>query len=175
MALAAINVGTYQFALRLAANIGGFQPDAWDSVTQSAAQVAGVLAITATQAALNHRGIRLTAALTDFSGYWILLVASLLTAAMLCWATSFEPARLVTFANYSGLGTIEQVVWPRGENVAWLFLLGFLMPAYTVTGFDASAHAAEETVAPRHQRAAAASSDRCSFRAFSAGSCCRRW
>jgi amino acid transporter len=30
--------------------------------------------------------------------------------------------------------------------VAWLFALGFLLPAYTITGFDASAHAAEETV-----------------------------
>jgi amino acid transporter len=27
-----------------------------------------------------------------------------------------------------------------------LFVLGFLLPAYTITGFDASAHAAEETV-----------------------------
>jgi amino acid transporter len=30
--------------------------------------------------------------------------------------------------------------------VAWLFVLGWLLPAYTITGFDASAHAAEETV-----------------------------
>jgi amino acid transporter len=28
----------------------------------------------------------------------------------------------------------------------WLFALGFLLPAYTITGFDASAHTAEETV-----------------------------
>ena len=28
-----------------------------------------------------------------------------------------------------------------------LFVLGFLLPAYTISGFDASAHAAEETVA----------------------------
>src|SRR4051812_4612997 len=27
----------------------------------------------------------------------------------------------------------------------WLFVLGFLLPAYTITGFDASAHASEET------------------------------
>ena len=34
----------------------------------------------------------------------------------------------------------------RRANLAWLFVLGFLLPAYTITGFDASAHAAEETV-----------------------------
>ena len=28
----------------------------------------------------------------------------------------------------------------------WLFLLSFLLPAYTITGFDASAHTSEETV-----------------------------
>jgi amino acid transporter len=30
--------------------------------------------------------------------------------------------------------------------MAWLFALGLLLPAYTITGFDASAHTAEETV-----------------------------
>ena len=34
----------------------------------------------------------------------------------------------------------------RRRACAWLFALGFLLPAYTITGFDASAHAAEETV-----------------------------
>src|SRR5205807_5945465 len=37
-------------------------------------------------------------------------------------------------------------VWPRTESVAWAFALGLLLPAYTITGFDASAHASEETV-----------------------------
>jgi amino acid transporter len=36
-------------------------------------------------------------------------------------------------------------VWPRTEQLALLFALGALLPAYTITGFDASAHAAEET------------------------------
>jgi amino acid transporter len=54
----------------------------------------------------------------------------------------------VTFTNFSGLpaGENATAVWPRQENIAWLFLLGFLLPAYTLTGFDASAHTAEETV-----------------------------
>jgi amino acid transporter len=32
------------------------------------------------------------------------------------------------------------------ESLGGLFVLGFLLPAYTLTGFDASAHAAEETI-----------------------------
>jgi len=37
-------------------------------------------------------------------------------------------------------------VFPKTENMAWLFALGFLLPAYTITGFDASAHTSEETI-----------------------------
>src|SRR5262249_37938413 len=71
-------------------------------------------------------------------------VALGLTVAMLVYAPSFEPARLVRFANYSGVS--GGGVWPSTANAAWLFALGFLLPAYTITGFDASAHAAEETL-----------------------------
>jgi len=146
--LAAINVGTYQFALRAIAGPLGFDPDAWTDNQHAMVQVLGVLAITGAQALLNHLGIRITTLLTDFSGYWILLVATALTAAMLWYAPSFEPARLVTFINYSGAA--GGAVWPEQSNLAWLFCLGFLLPAYTVTGFDASAHTAEETVGASH-------------------------
>jgi amino acid transporter len=142
--LAAINVGTYQFALRTFGVSPTADPSGQDAAAHVAMQVAGVLAITCAQAALNHSGIRLTALLTDFSGYWILLVAAALTTAMLVFAPSFEPARLVTLTNYSGPAGGD--IWPAGNNIAWLFLLGFLLPAYTVTGFDASAHASEETI-----------------------------
>ncbi len=143
--LSAINVGTYQFAIRTL----GFRPHEWEPSSELAAQLIGVLAITTLQAALNHRGIGLTALLTDFSGYWILIVAAALTVAMLAFAPAIDLARLVTLTNYSGAAGGD--VWPQTGNVGWLFLLGFLLPAYTVTGFDASAHAAEETLdAARH-------------------------
>jgi amino acid transporter len=138
--LAAINVGTYQFAIR----VWDIKPEAWGPQGEMAAQWAGVLAITCAQALLNHLGIRITAALTDFSGTWILFVASALTVAMLASAPAIDLGRLVTFINYSGRSGGD--VWPETGNLTWLFLLGFLLPAYTVTGFDASAHTAEETV-----------------------------
>ena len=111
--LAAINVGTYQFVA------GAFFPDlaanlAWQCVVVSV--------ITASQAGLNHLGIRWTTLLTDLSGYWILVVAALLTAALLVGAKQWEWARLVTFANFSGL-PIEAPVWPRTEATWWLFAL----------------------------------------------------
>src|SRR5205085_2860500 len=110
-----------------------------------AAQACGVALITASQAALNHLGIRLTTRLTDLSGYVILIVAAALTLAMLTYAPGLDAERLVTFANYSG--PVGGDVWPRTGSVAQLFALGLLLPAYTLTGFDASAHAAEETIA----------------------------
>jgi amino acid transporter len=146
--LSAINVGTYQFALRALAPALDIEPGNWNSSQQFTAQLAGVLAITGAQAVLNHLGIRVTAALTDFSGYWILLVAFVLTIAMLVYAPTIEPGRLIAFTNYSGPPGGD--IWPLSNYVAWLFLLGFLLPAYTVTGFDASAHTAEETVGASH-------------------------
>ncbi|MGE3804056.1 MAG: amino acid permease [Gemmataceae bacterium] len=132
--LAAINVGTFEFIA------GALAPELreWEIIV--------VLAITLSQAGFNHLGIRLTSILTDFSGYWILVVATLLTVCLLIYAPSFEPVRLITFANYSGLPDSASAVWPATANLPLLFALGFLLPAYTVTGFDASAHTSEETI-----------------------------
>ena len=98
------------------------------------------------QAYFNHRGIGVVTRLTDFSGYWILLVAATLTVTLLIFAPTLELSRLVTFHNISGLPAGDEPVWPATDSLPWLFALGFLLPAYTITGFDASAHASEETV-----------------------------
>lgn len=133
--LAAINVGTFEFANR--AFFPGIEPNYY-------LQLGIVFAMTASQALVNHMGIRLTALLTDFSGYLIFVVAAALTIALLVYAPSWDGSRLVTFANYSGIPA-NKPVW-EATSTPWLFVLGFLLPAYTITGFDASAHAAEETV-----------------------------
>jgi amino acid transporter len=137
--LAAINVGTYHFAIR-GLFLGTISPHS-DLIVQCI--VVGL--ITVSQAVINHFGIRATAKVTDFSGYWIILVAIVLTGSLLLFAPAIYPMRLVTFTNYSG--TAGAHVWPATSNLVLLFLLGTLLPAYTVTGFDASAHAAEETIA----------------------------
>jgi amino acid transporter len=100
--------------------------------------------MTISQALLNHFGIRVTTLLTDFSGYLIFLVAIVLTVAMLFAAHTHDLARLFAFTNFSGKSGGN--VWPRHDSMSVMFLLGLMWPIYTITGFDASAHTAEETV-----------------------------
>jgi amino acid transporter len=102
-------------------------------------------ALALSQGYLNHRGIRLTTLLTDFCGYLILVIATALAATMLWYAPHLDWSRLITFTNYSGLPAGAPVL-PHSNSVLWLFALGLLLPAYTITGFDASAHTAEETM-----------------------------
>ena len=134
--LAAINAGTYDFI------VGAFQLDT--GARPAVVKAVGVSAITLSQAMFNHRGIRLTTLLTDFSGWLILGVSALLTAFLLWKAPGLQLGRLVTFTNYTG--DPGSGIFPRTESVAWAFALGSLLPAYTITGFDASAHTSEETV-----------------------------
>jgi amino acid transporter len=98
--------------------------------------------LTGLQALCNHLGIGLTAKLTDFSGYLIFATALALTIVCLISAPSYEFARLWTFSNYSGEAGGN--VWPQVSN-SWVFMLGLLLPIYTITGYDASAHTSEET------------------------------
>ena len=133
--LGAINVGTYYFFL------GSFGP--MFGVTDSMTSLVVFLSIiTGAMALINHLGIGLTAKLTDFSGYLIFATAIGLTVACLAYAPSYEFARLFTFSNYSGEAGAN--VWPQVSG-GWVFALGLLLPIYTITGYDASAHTAEET------------------------------
>ncbi len=142
--MAAINVGAYLFAASALGPLFGFFPAQLSSTETFIYQITGVLIITTSQALFNHLGIKITTKLTDFSGYLIFFVSLALTLAMLFYAKSLDPSRLISFTNYSGPKGGE--VWPQSNNIAWLFLLGLLLPAYTVTGFDASAHISEETI-----------------------------
>ena len=136
--LAAINTGTYDFAT---AAFG------WTPAPESAARVRiiAVSLMTLSQALLNHHGNRWATRLTDFSGWLILTVASVMTLALLIATPHWDWSRLWTFTNLSGLPE-SAPVFPRHDSLPWLFCLGFLLPAYTLTGFDASAHTSEETV-----------------------------
>ena len=138
--LGAINVGTYYFFLgAFGAKLG---------IADSMPVLVTFLAIiTGLQALTNHFGISLTAKLTDFSGYLIFATALGLTIACLAYAPSYEFGRLFTFSNYSGEAGAN--VWPAVSG-GWVFALGLLLPIYTITGYDASAHTAEETKKAAH-------------------------
>ena len=144
--LGAINVGTYSFL------IGAFNGLLKIDVTPvtiigdfavAPAQVIFLIVLTSIQAAINHFGIRLTTVLTDFSGYLIFAVTGALTLALLIYAPTHDISRLWTFTNFSG--EAGGSVWPA-TTIVGVFLLGLLLPIYTITGYDGCAHVAEETV-----------------------------
>jgi amino acid transporter len=134
--LGAINIGTaYFFAGTFGAGFG---------FTGTDMQVVGfVAAITIAQAIFNHVGIKVTTMLTDISGYIIFATTAVLVIACLVYAPTIDISRLWTFTNYSGEAGGN--VFPASDNVGYLFLLCLLLPVYTITGYDASAHTSEET------------------------------
>ena len=135
--LGAINIGTWTFFL------GAFGAQLGLEATFNE-QLIFMIVITASQALVNHLGIKLTSILTDFSGYLILFGSVALAVALFAFAPSYDFSRLWTFANYSG--DVGGGVWPQTESIGLLFALGLLLPIYTITGYDASAHTSEETV-----------------------------
>jgi amino acid transporter len=133
--LGAINVGTWTF-------FEGAFPELGipNNITT---QTIFLIIITGGQALINHLGIKLTAKLTDFSGYLIFLGSILIALVCFFSAATWDFGRLFTFHNYSG--EAGGSVWPQVSN-AWVFALGLLLPIYTITGYDASAHTSEETM-----------------------------
>jgi amino acid transporter len=142
--IAAVNVGTWEFVVGTVGKFAGASD--WYMQTASApwSQSIAVGLITASQALLNHMGIRLTTRITDLSGFLILITTAVLMAAMIAFSPGLELSRLWTIANHSG--SVGNNVWPVSTDLLRVFALGLLLPAYTLTGFDASAHAAEETL-----------------------------
>ena len=139
----AINVVFYLFLRDLFFGAAlGWDVSGWGIWTQ----IWSVVGLQVAQAALNHFGIKLTTILTDFAGYLILAVTVILIVMFFWAAPNFDLGRAFTFVNNSGApggGVVPQT----GPLMA--ILIGLLYPLFTITGFDASAHTAEETVNAR--------------------------
>lgn len=134
--MGAINIGAAYFFAGTFGSLIGFDGTDLQVVTF-------VAAITIAQALLNHLGIKVTTMLTDLSGYVIFATTAVLVLACLYFAPAIDISRLWTFTNYSGAAGGD--VFPQSDNTAYLFLLCLLLPVYTITGYDASAHTSEET------------------------------
>lgn len=134
--LGAINIGTAYFFAGTFGAMFGFGGTDIQVVTF-------VAAITIVQALFNHLGIKVTTMLTDISGYIIFATTAVLVVACLYFAPAIDISRLWTFTNFSGEAGGN--VFPQTDNTAYLFLLCLLLPVYTITGYDASAHTSEET------------------------------
>ncbi|MGL4279208.1 MAG: amino acid permease [Albidovulum sp.] len=134
--LGAINIGTAYFFAGTFGSMFGFTGTDW--------QIVGFVAvITIVQAIFNHIGIKATTFLTDISGYIIFATTAVLVLACLYFAPAIDLSRLWTFTNYSGEAGGN--VFPQSDSIGYLFLLCLLLPVYTITGYDASAHTSEET------------------------------
>ena len=134
--LGAINIGTAYF---FAGTFGGM----FGFTGTDMQVVVFVAAITIVQAIFNHVGIKATTFLTDISGWLIFATTAVLVLACLFYAPAIDISRLWTFTNYSG--EVGGNVFPQSDNMGYLFLLCLLLPVYTITGYDASAHTSEET------------------------------
>ncbi|WP_421761030.1 amino acid permease [Devosia sp.] len=134
--LGAINIGTAFFFQGTFGSMIGMTADPVHIVLF-------VAVITVIQALINHLGISLTAKLTDFSGYLILGTTAAMIILLLIFAPTHDITRLWTFTNNSG--ETGGNVFPQSDNMLYLFSLCLLLPIYTITGYDASAHTSEET------------------------------
>jgi amino acid transporter len=93
------------------------------------------------QAAINHASTRWVAWLNDFSVTVHVLGVAVLIGALWLFAPK-QPLHFLLKATSSS--TIH-------APYIWLFMLGLLQAQWTYTGFDASAHVAEETLDPRRR------------------------
>jgi amino acid transporter len=138
--VASVNFAVYDpFFKTLVAPVIGLDTSAWGWTEQTI--FIGLLTIS--QAVLNHQGIKLTSLLTDLSGYFIFIIAVVLTVSLLMFSpVSLDFSRLFTLVNFTGQ---EGSWWPENSNTVVVFLSGLLLTVYTITGYDASAHTSEET------------------------------
>lgn len=93
-----------------------------------------------TQGVLNHYGVKLVAILNDLSVTVHIVGVVILVAALLLLAPKQPLSFLAQPINSNG----RSLYW-------WAFVLGLLQAQWTYTGFDASAHLAEETEDPRRR------------------------
>ena len=138
--VASVNFGVYDFFFKgLAAPILGIDVSGYGY----SHQIFYITLFTVLQAILIYAFPKFTTKITDLSGYLIMAIGGILTMSLLAFnQTPLDFSRLFTFTNFTGA---EGSVWPASEGMVMPFLLGLLLAIYTITGFDASAHTAEET------------------------------
>lgn len=143
--LASVNVALYGLFNSIVLN-GLFHVDI--SKWGLSQQIPAVIAITVSQAILNHLGVRLLSHLSNFGAWLNLGGCALLLVLMLMGLKHFDIAGLFELHNYSGEAGGNVV--PLNSNPLVLFGMAMIFPLWIMTSFDASAHASEETVDAEH-------------------------
>lgn len=125
-ALAGINFSAAQFVLPFL------------GISPSPAHVFLMFAFTlAVHGGINHYGVRLVSLLNNTSVV-VHIIGVFAIAGILFWFAPRQPVSFLASGSNSS-----------GHPYAWAFLLGLLQAHWTYTGFDGSAHMAEETHDPR--------------------------
>ena len=118
------------------------------------------------QVLINVFGIKLTAKLNDFSVYWHIGGVFIMAILLVTFGKVSQPfsflfqgavnTELTSFTSFAaGSFTFDSIMMKAlgplyaGGGLALAFVLGLLQAQWTYTGYDASAHVAEETVMAR--------------------------
>ncbi len=164
---AGINIAAAIYLIGAATRLLGLPPS---TGTSWRFQLAVMIAILIPQIAVNVWGIRLTARLSDISVWWHIAGGAFIVAALAFWGRHHNPAafvfsfhptvNLLDTAKTMAIGdaTIPSPLFRLVPSLAslyaaapplLLFVLALLQAQWTYTGYDASAHMAEETVSAR--------------------------
>lgn len=135
--------------------------------TANAFTIIGVMiVIMIPQVLINIFGIKLTALLNDFSVYWHIGGVFIMAFLLIAFGTVSQPfsflfqsavnTDLTSFTSFAaGAFSFDSIMIKAlgplyaGGGLALAFVLGLLQAQWTYTGYDASAHVAEETVMAR--------------------------
>ncbi|HVE70321.1 MAG TPA: amino acid permease [Thermoanaerobaculia bacterium] len=158
-----INIAAAIYLVGAATRIFGLSGD---YLTNWYFQLAVMIAILIPQVGINVYGIRLTARLSDVSVWWHIAGVLLITIALTAFGTHhnsgaflFSYAPAVNAYDASSTLTVSELSTPsplfrifpaladlyRAAPAALMFVLALLQAQWTYTGYDASAHIAEET------------------------------
>ena len=96
--------------------------------------------VLAIHGAMNTFGVKLVAIFNDVSVWWHLVGTGVIVAVLFALPDKHQSLGSVftSYTNSTGL------TWFHGSGL-WISLVGLGLCAYTITGFDASAHMSEET------------------------------
>jgi len=171
---AGINIAAAIYLIGAATRLLGLPNDVrvpfFGAVTSWSFQLFVMLLILIPQIAVNLWGIRVTARLSDISVWWHIAGGAVIVATLAFWGRhhnslaflfSFHPTvNLLAAAKTMAIGdaTVPSPLFRLAPSLAsiysaapplLLFVLALLQAQWTYTGYDASAHMAEETLSAR--------------------------
>ncbi|HYI07652.1 MAG TPA: amino acid permease [Thermoanaerobaculia bacterium] len=150
---AGINVAAAIYCIGATTRILGLPPDVavpfFGSATNWYFQLFVMVLLLLPQIAVNLWGIRLTARLSDISVWWHIGGVAVIVIALAFFGQHHNSAEFLFSFAPTPAAVSEVTTLYGAAPVMLLFVLSLLQAQWTYTGYDASAHMAEETVMAR--------------------------